>query len=61
MLMKIFDQSWKDIDFESSHRRELEELWKLQRWGRLVSRWLKEKFGERGEGYGGSRHEEVNS
>jgi hypothetical protein len=30
-VMKRYDQSWKEIDFESSHRKELEELWELKR------------------------------
>jgi hypothetical protein len=31
MLMNRSDSSLKEIDFKSSHRREIEELWKLQR------------------------------
>jgi hypothetical protein len=30
-VLKRFDQSWKDINFESSHRKELEELQELKR------------------------------
>jgi hypothetical protein len=56
-VMKRSDQSRKEIDFESSHRKELEEL-QLQRQGRLANRWLKERFGERGEGSGRSIQEE---
>jgi hypothetical protein len=50
-VMKRFDQSRKEINFESSHIRELEKLQELQRQGRLASQWLNERFGERGEGY----------
>jgi hypothetical protein len=47
--MKRHDQSWKEIDFEKSHKRELEKLRELQTHGRLANQWLKERFGEKGE------------
>jgi hypothetical protein len=48
-LMKIPDQSHKEINLEKSHKRELEKLKELQLCGRLASQWLKEKFGEKYE------------
>jgi hypothetical protein len=57
-VMKRSDQSRKEIDFESSHRKELEELRELQRQGRLDSRWLKEGLGERDQVSGRSIKEE---
>jgi hypothetical protein len=31
IVMKRIDPSWEEIDLDSNHRKELEELWKLKR------------------------------
>jgi hypothetical protein len=56
--MKRPDQSQKEIDFKKSHKRELEKLRELQTSGRLAIRWLKERFGEKGESSRESRQGE---
>jgi hypothetical protein len=60
-LMKRLDQSWKEIKFEGSYRKELEKLWELQIHGKLSNQWLQERFGESRESSGGSKQEEGKS
>jgi hypothetical protein len=56
-VMRRFDQSQKEINFYDSWRKYLEKLRELQRCGRLDNQWLKERFGERGEGFKGGSQE----